>query len=87
MMLFMCMCACLHTLQSPTLEELYLSVDNLFGRLPDTVPRNSSLKAFLAIGPSEQRRGQTNPGFTGPIPRSLLASKALQYLVSTLEAR
>lgn len=70
--------------QSPTLQELYLSVTSLAGRLPDTVPRNTSLRAFFAIGLfDQQRRDPTNPGFTGPIPRSLLASKTLQYLVSS----
>jgi hypothetical protein len=70
-------------MQAPALEELYLSVTSLSGQLPDTVSRNSSLKAFFAIGLfDQQRRDSTNPGLTGPVPRSLLTSKALQYLVS-----
>lgn len=71
-------------MQSPSLEELYLSLTNVSGHLPDTVLRNSSLKALFAIRHSDQRNDTRSAGFTGPIPRSLLASKALQYLVKAV---
>jgi len=54
--------------QSPTLQELYLSQTGLSGALPDSVPRNSSLQAFFAIGLTDQQRPDpTNPGFTGTV--------------------
>lgn len=53
-------------MQSPTLQELYLSQTGLSGALPDTAPRNSSLTVFFAIGLSDQQRPDpTNAGFRG----------------------
>lgn len=65
--LAVCVHACLSVcLQSPTLQELYLSQTGLSGRLPDVVPRNSSLKALFAIGLFDnQRPDPTNDGITG----------------------
>eukprot|EP00882_Tetradesmus_deserticola_P025594 GHRQ01028125.1.p1 GENE.GHRQ01028125.1~~GHRQ01028125.1.p1 ORF type:complete len:288 (-),score=80.04 GHRQ01028125.1:459-1322(-) len=59
------------SLQSTTLEELYMSRLPLTGDLPDSFSPDSQLRVWYAINKDPVSGDAAGPGFTGSIPSSL----------------
>jgi hypothetical protein len=71
---------CPFSLQSTTLEELYMSRVTLTGELPDAFSPDSQLRVWYAINRDPVSGDIPGPGFTGTIPSSLSNAAHLAFV-------